>query len=117
MVNQDVKPQDGFYELLQTQIPTDIPSHLEMRIMREVQKASVATVSSINIRAIFIFGILSFVYVMLAVISSYYFPNMKELKDLQILLGLGILIHLLYEANEALPNILQQWMSKKILKG
>jgi hypothetical protein len=117
MVNQDAKQQDGFYELLQTQIPSGVPTHLEMSIMRGIQKAPASSPSAMNIKAIFIFGILSFLYVMLAVISSYYYPNMKELADFKMLVGLGILIHLLYEANEALPNILQQLMGKKMAKG
>lgn len=116
MVNQDPIPQDGFRELLQTQLHTDIAPHLEMAIMETIERVPTKNASPVNISAIFVFGLLVFLYVLVAVISHYIYPNLPSLNDFKLLLGLGILIQVLYEANELLPRLLEKFTHHRIAK-
>ncbi len=114
MVINDSIQNDGFSELLKTQIHDDIPLHLERAIMQKIEQAPAQHSSSINISAIFIFSLLAFLYVLLAVLATYVYPNVKELSDFKLLIGLGIMIHIMYEANETFPKLLNHWIGKKI---
>jgi hypothetical protein len=116
MVNNDSIYDDGFSKLLKMQQDTDIPSGLETSIMQKIEIAKQKSSFPIRFKSIFIFGLLSSLYVAVAILATYFFPKVTELQDLKIAIGLGIFAYCLYELNDILLNLFNRVFKKRELK-
>ena len=103
--------EDGFYALLQTQQQQDVPKEIEMHLMQNILATSPAEKAPFSVMPFLVFGILSGLYVMLTVVSAYYFPNLSHVHDIKMILLLACFIHIVYQINEAMPTVLQQLLS------
>ena len=99
--------EDGFYALLQTQQQHDVPKEIELNLMRNILAPSPTEKASFSVMPFLVFGILSGLYVMLTVVSAYYFPNLSHVEDFKMLLLLTCFIYSIYKINEAMPTFLQ----------
>jgi hypothetical protein len=107
-MNTHSKSHDGFNELMQTQRIEEVPSFLESRIMQHIEVISAQKAIPFKLQPIFVFGILSSAYIIFSYIIFYYFPYSKGLYDCKNILLASIIIHIIYEANEALPKWFEQ---------
>jgi zinc transporter ZupT len=113
-MNSHSSHHDDFYELMASQKLVEVPAFLEENIMRKIEKSNVPLSSTFKLRSIFIFGIMSSLYVLLSLWIGYYYPHSTILYDIKnILLG-GIFVHIIYEANEILPTLIERnWLNHK----
>jgi hypothetical protein len=116
MVNKDLNYDDGFQQLLKLQQDSNIPAGLESMIMHKIEIAKQKSSFPIRFKSIFIFGLLSSLYVAVAILSTYFYPKITELQDLKIAVGLGILAYCLYELNDILLNLFNRLFKKRELK-
>lgn len=116
MVNKDSIHNDGFYELLKLQHDTPIPSGLESSIMHKIELNKDKKSFPIRLNTIFIFGIASSLYVIIAILATYFYPHISELKDVKMIIGLGLLSYCFYEINETFPLLLNHFTKKRALK-
>jgi hypothetical protein len=98
--------EDGFYALLQTQQQQGVPTEIELKLMRNILATSPAEKASFSVMPFLVFGILSGLYVLLTVVSAYYFPNLSHVQDIKMLLLLTCFIYCIYTINEAMPSVL-----------
>jgi hypothetical protein len=73
-MNSHTTPHDDFYTLLQTQKLAEVPSFLEEKIMQKIEVSNAPQASVIRLKSIFVFGLMSSVYVLLSLWISYYAP-------------------------------------------
>jgi peptidoglycan/LPS O-acetylase OafA/YrhL len=106
---------DGFYDLLILEQDIQLPAHLEMSIMHEVELLKKRSPIPIKLSAIFSFGLLTFLYVIVALLSTYYYPTFPIFSDIKMLIGLGIIVQVCYELNEFLPTLLENNSTKNTL--
>lgn len=99
--------KDSFYKLMQTQKVEDLPPFLEDKVMRSVEITHHKNKWSSIYLAIFIFGLMASSYILLTLLSSHYLPYSGALTNLKQLLFIGLIVHLIYEANERIPSLLR----------
>ncbi len=106
--------QDGFKELLQTQVRNVVPDFLEQNIMAKIEPAPQKRQVAISLQSIFILSSLASVYLLVLLASVYYYPNLQLLQDLRTGISLLFLVKLCYDLNEVLPSVFQQfhWFRK-----
>ena len=110
-MNNDSQKQDGFYELMQTQQLQDLPSFLECTIMQKIDVVIETKSPSIKIQAIMIFSSLICAYVLISFISAYYFPHSTMLNNFKTMILVGALVHVIYELNEMVPDMIKRKLS------
>lgn len=108
--------QDGFKELLQTQVRNDVPDFLEQNIMAKIEPAPQKSHVAISLQSIFILSSLASVYLLVLLASVYYYPNLQLLQDLRTGIALLFLVKLSYDLNEILPHLFQQISFSRKLK-
>ncbi len=106
-MSTQLNKEDGFYALLQTQQQQDVPTGIEIHLMQNILATSPTEKASFSVMPFLVFGILSGLYVMLTVVSAYYFPNLHHVEDFKMLLLLTCFIYSIYKINEAMPSVLQ----------
>jgi hypothetical protein len=98
MTNEERQDYE-FYKLMQTQ-QHDVPSHLEGAIMNSIQTSKSKLLFPIKLSSIFIFSLLACLYVITALVATYYFPQLRELRDFQQLIFAIAIVYVLYELND-----------------
>ena len=99
--------QDGFKELLHTQQCNEMPDYLEASIMAKIQPAKAGV--QLGLASVFILSCIASVYLLLSIFSFYYYPGLVVLQDIKAMLLLTFFVKLVYDLNEILPGMLQQF--------
>lgn len=112
----DVRKQDGFKELLNMQDFAAVPDLLESKIMQSVEAVPKKTSIQFGLNSVFVLSTLASAYLLLAVLSFYYYPHLNILQDCKTMTVLVFLIKLCYDLNEVLPQVFQRLAGEKKLR-
>jgi hypothetical protein len=104
-MNTGLHKKDGFFELMKTQQLHEVPPFIESNIMQKIQPSVTTKSSPIKMESVLVFGLLTSLYVLTTLVSAFIFPHYTLLTDFKTVLLLCILVHVMYELNEILPEI------------
>ncbi|PCJ66370.1 MAG: hypothetical protein COA58_06220 [Bacteroidetes bacterium] len=107
---------DNIKHLLQTQKPTDLPGDLEDLVMLQIQSSVKKKAQVLTLKNITVYSILASTYVLSIVFLTNYFGNSVWLKDIQLMLQIGLIIVVLYHLQNVITEIIMT-RTKKILRS
>jgi hypothetical protein len=93
-----------------------MPDMLESNIMQAIEAAPKKATIQFGLSSVFILSSLASAYLLLAVLSFYYYPQISLLQDCKTMLALVFLVKLLYDLNEVLPQVFQRLAGEKKLR-